>query len=118
VRPLTAEILGADCAAYLRLRRSRRRTGGASSTARDGGLFVPVLSTHKDAKAAREAFAELQKQHVAILGAKQSEVQSSASGSGTWHRLVVTPASSKEAATGVCNKLRAAGYGRCWVKPY
>jgi hypothetical protein len=83
-----------------------------------GGLFVPVLSMHKDANAAREAFAELQKQHVAVLGARQSEVQSSASASGAWHRLVVTPASSKEAATEVCNKLRAAGYGRCWVKAY
>ena len=83
-----------------------------------GGLFVPVLSTHKDAKAAREAFAELQKQHAAVLGAKQSEVQASASATGTWHRLVVTPATSKEAATEVCNKLRAAGYARCWVKPY
>jgi hypothetical protein len=83
-----------------------------------GGLFVPVLATHKDAKAAREAFAELQKQHAAVLGAKQSEVQASASGGGTWHRLVVTPAASKEAATEVCNELRAAGYARCWVKPY
>jgi hypothetical protein len=83
-----------------------------------GGLFVPVLSTHKDAKAAREAFAELQKQHAAVLGAKQSEVQASASEGGAWHRLVVTPAASKEAATEVCNKLRTAGYARCWVKPY
>jgi hypothetical protein len=83
-----------------------------------GALFVPVLSTHKDIKAAREAFAELQKQHVAVLGAKQSEVQTSASEGGTWYRLVVTPASSKEMAIEVCNTLRVAGYGRCWVKPY
>jgi len=83
-----------------------------------GAMFVPVLSTHKDVKAAREAFAELQKQHVAVLGAKQSEVQASASETGTWYRLVVTPASSKETAMEVCNTLRAAGYGRCWVKPY
>jgi cell division protein FtsN len=53
-----------------------------------------------------------------VLGAKQSEVQTSGSESGTWHRLVVTPASTKEAATEICNKLRAAGYARCWVKPY
>ena len=81
-------------------------------------LFVPVLSTHKDAKAAREAFYDLQKQHAAILGAKQSEVQVSATDTGAWHRLVVTPASSKEAATEICNRLRSAGYGRCWVKAY
>lgn len=87
-------------------------------TPAEGGLFVPVLSTHKDQKAALEAFAELQKQHAGVLGAKQSEVQSSSGESGTWHRLVVTPATSKQQATELCNKLRAAGYGRCWVKPY
>jgi SPOR domain len=83
-----------------------------------GALFVPVLSTHKDVKAAREAFAELQKQHGAVLSAKQSEVQTSTSETGTWYRLVVTPASSKEMAMEMCNSLRVAGYGRCWVKPY
>ncbi len=82
------------------------------------GLFVPVLSTHKDAKAAREAFIELQKQHLSLLGAKQSEVQMSSSQNGTWYRLVVTPATSKNAATELCNALGTAGYGRCWVKPY
>ncbi len=83
-----------------------------------GGLYVAVLSTHKDAKAAHEEFAELQKQHRAVLGAKQSEVQLTAGATGSWHRLVVTPAAPKEAANEICNKLRSSGYGRCWVKPY
>lgn len=82
------------------------------------GLFVPVLSTHKDANAAREAFNELQKQHLPVLGAKQSEVQIASSKTGTWYRLVVTPATSKEAAREMCNALSTEGYGRCWVKPY
>lgn len=81
-------------------------------------LYVPVLSTHKDAAAAREAFSALQKEHFGLLGNKQSEVQSSGTANGTWHRLVVTPATTKSAAMDLCNKLREAGYGRCWVKPY
>jgi hypothetical protein len=83
-----------------------------------GALFVPVLSTHKDSKAARDAFVDLQKAHPALLGAQQSEVQSYGGESGTWYRLVVTPAMSKVAATEMCSRLRAVGYGRCWVKAY
>ena len=82
------------------------------------GLFVAVLSTHKEAKAAREEFGELQKKHRDVLGAKQSEVQMTAGATGTWHRLVVTPALGKDAANELCNKLRNSGYGKCWVKPY
>jgi SPOR domain len=83
-----------------------------------GGLYVAVLSTHKEAKTAREEFIELQKKHRDILGAKQSEVQLTAGASGSWHRLVVTPAVAKEDANEICSKLRSSGYGRCWVKPY
>ena len=39
------------------------------------GLYVVVLSTHKEASAAQEEFAELQKKYAGILGSKQSEVQ-------------------------------------------
>ena len=83
-----------------------------------GGLYVAVLSTHKDAKAAREEFSELQKKHRDVLGAKQSEVQMAAGATGAWHRLVVTPAVPRDAANDLCTRLRTAGYGKCWVKPY
>jgi hypothetical protein len=82
------------------------------------GLYVVVLSTHKDAGEAREEFAQLQKKYVAVLGSKQPEVQVVAGQTESWHRLVVTPASSKTAATEICSSLRSAGYGRCWVKEY
>jgi hypothetical protein len=82
------------------------------------GLHVAVLSTHKEARVAREEFAELQKTYRAILGSKQSELQVMTGQTGSWHRLVATPASTKAAANQICNDLRAAGYGRCWVKPY
>ena len=83
-----------------------------------GGLYVAVLSTHKEAAAAREEFAELQKKHRDVLGSKQSEVQMAAGATGAWHRLVVTPALPKDAANDLCTRLRSAGYGKCWVKPY
>ena len=83
-----------------------------------GGLYVAVLSTHKEAAAARDEFAELQKKHRDVLGSKQSEVQMAAGATGAWHRLVVTPALPKDAANDLCTRLRSAGYGKCWVKPY
>ena len=82
------------------------------------GLYVAVLSTHKEAGAAQEEFAELQKKYAGILGSKQSEVQIISGQTGSWHRLVATPASTKAAANEICNDLRSAGYGRCWVKAY
>jgi cell division protein FtsN len=81
-------------------------------------LYVAVLSTHKEAGAARDEFAELQKKYAAILGSKQSEVQVTTGQTGSWYRLVVTPASTKTAVNQICNDLRSAGYARCWVKPY
>jgi len=84
-----------------------------------GGKFVAVLSTHKDQQAATQAFADLRKQYPGVLGDKQSEIQSSSLGEqGTWHRLVLLPASSREEAAEVCSKLRTSGYSRCWVKAY
>src|SRR6476661_1901970 len=81
-------------------------------------IDVAVPSTHKEAGAAQEEFAELQKKYAGILGSKQSEVQIISGQTGSWHRLVATPASTKAAASEICNDLRSAGYGRCWVKAY
>jgi SPOR domain len=91
----------------------------AASNAEEGdGLFVAVLSTHKEASAAQEEFAELQKKYARVLGSKQSEVQVISGQTGAWHRLVATPASTKAAANELCNDLRSVGYSRCWVKAY
>jgi len=91
----------------------------AVSGAEEGdGLYVAVLSTHKEPGAAQEDFGELQKKYARILGSKQSEVQVISGQTGSWHRLVATPASTKAAANELCNDLRAAGYSRCWVKAY
>ena len=78
---------------------------------------MPVLSTHKDKQAALAAFSDLSKQYPGALGDKKPDVQSSGTGQGTWHRLVLMPAGGRDEAADVCAKLRAAGYSRCWVKP-
>jgi hypothetical protein len=81
--------------------------------------FVPVVFTHRDDTAATRAFADLQRQYPRLLGHRQGEPQPVDLGSkGIWHRLVVLPPGSRPQATKLCDQLLAAGYDRCWVKPY
>jgi SPOR domain len=81
--------------------------------------FVPVLFTHKDQVTAARTFADLQREYPTVLRRRHSEVQSvDVNSNGTWHRLVVLPAGSRQQATHVCEQLMAAGYDRCWVKVY
>ena len=81
--------------------------------------FVPVLFTHKDQATAARTFADLQREYPTVLRRRHSEVQSvDVNSNGTWHRLVVLPAGSRQQATHVCEQLMAAGYDRCWVKVY
>ncbi len=99
------------------VRPAAARPTAAPASAPAGSQFVPVLSTHKDKQAALAAFSDLSKQYRGALGDKKPDVQSSGTGQGTWHRLVLMPAGSRDEAADVCAKLRAAGYSRCWVKP-
>ena len=46
------------------------------------------------------------------------EADLSARGLGTMYRLVVGPPGSRDAAAGVCNQLKTAGYTGCWVTAY
>src|SRR5262245_12309476 len=81
--------------------------------------FVPVLFTHQDEATAARTFADLQREYPTVLRRRHSEVQSvDVNSNGTWHRLVVLPAGSRQQATHVCEQLMAAGYDRCWVKVY
>jgi hypothetical protein len=98
--------------------RPTSRSAAASNAEEGDGLYVAVLSTHKEASAAQEEFGELQRKYARILGSKQSEVQVIGGQTGSWHRLVATPASTRAAANELCNDLRSAGYSRCWVKAY
>jgi hypothetical protein len=80
---------------------------------------VPVVFTHKDQATAAQAFADLQQQYPTLLKRRQSQVQPvEIDNKGTWHRLVVLPAGSRQQAGALCTQLTAAGYDHCWVKAY
>jgi hypothetical protein len=81
--------------------------------------FVPVVFTHEDHTTAMQAFADLQKRYGRLLAARNAEVQPVDMGKkGIWHRLVVLPAGPREQAVDFCDRLKGAGYERCYVKAY
>jgi hypothetical protein len=80
---------------------------------------VPVVFTHKDRGTALRAFAELKRRYPKLMAHRQNELQFVDTGkNGIWYRLVVLPAGSHQEASETCDRLQAAGYDRCWVKPY
>jgi hypothetical protein len=81
--------------------------------------FVAVVFTHQDRDAALDAFTELRDRYPNVLARRKAEAQPIEIGDkGVWHRLVVLPAGTRQSALGVCDRLGAAGYDRCWVKTY
>jgi len=85
----------------------------------DAERFVPVVFTHKDKGTALRTFAELQRRYPKLMARRQSELQLVDTGkNGIWYRLVVLPAGPHQEASETCGRLEAAGYNRCWVKPY
>jgi hypothetical protein len=84
-----------------------------------GERFVPVLFTDQDQMAAAQAFGDLQNQFPQVLAGRKAQTQASDFGKkGVFHRLVLLPAGSRQDADNVCAQLMAAGYEKCWVKPY
>ena len=83
------------------------------------GQFVAVLFTHQDEPTTAHVFASLQQQYPNELADRQGESQPINLGKkGVWHRLVALPAGSRQDAGELCAQLSAAGYNKCWVKPY
>jgi len=83
--------------------------------------YVAVLSSQKTRMDALKAFADMQQKYGDVLGSKTPDVQEadlSARGLGTMYRLVVGPPGSRDAASGICSKLKTAGYNGCWVTAY
>jgi hypothetical protein len=81
--------------------------------------FVAVVFTHQDREAALDAFTELRDRYPNVLAKRKAEAQPiEIADKGIWHRLVVLPAGTRQNAVGVCDRLGAAGYDRCWVKAY
>jgi hypothetical protein len=81
--------------------------------------FVAVVFTHQDRDAALDAFTDLRQRYPGVLAKRKAEAQPiEIADKGIWHRLVVLPAGTRQSAVGVCDRLGAAGYDRCWVKAY
>jgi hypothetical protein len=67
---------------------------------------------------ALKAFADLQQRYGSVLENKIPDVREadlSARGLGTVYRVVVGPPGSREAANGICDQLKAAGFTGCWI---
>jgi sporulation related protein len=68
---------------------------------------------------ALKAFADMQQKYGDTLQNRTPDVREVDLGDkGVWHRLVVGPPASREAASGVCMQLKAQGYSGCWVVAY
>ena len=81
--------------------------------------YVAVLSSKKSRMDALKAFADMQQKYGDVLASKTPDVQEANLGEkGMWYRAVVGPPGSRDAAAGLCSKLKTAGYNGCWVTPY
>jgi hypothetical protein len=81
--------------------------------------FVAVVFTHREPDSAIGAFADLQQRYPRLLAQRKGEAQPvEIAEKGIWHRMVVLPVGPRQSAESLCDQLRAAGYDRCWVKPY
>jgi SPOR domain len=81
--------------------------------------YVAVLSSQKSRMDALKAFADLQQKYGDVLSSKTPDVQEANLGDkGIWYRAVVGPPVSRDAASGICSQLKAAGYAGCWVTAY
>jgi hypothetical protein len=78
-----------------------------------------VVFTHREPDSAIGAFADLQQRYPRLLAQRKGEAQPvEIADKGIWHRMVVLPAGPRQSADSLCDQLQAAGYDRCWAKPY
>jgi hypothetical protein len=92
-------------------------TSGSSPVTGNG--FVPVLSSQKSRMDALKAFADIQQKYSDVVANHTPDVREVNLGEkGVWHRLVLGPPGSREAANTVCIQLKAAGYSGCWITVY
>lgn len=99
-------------------------SGVGASTVGTGSGFVAVLAsvpaTANSKALALQQFADMRNKYGAALADKAPDVvEAQIPDKGTYHRLVVGPPASREAANGVCTQIKAAGYtGSCWVTTF
>ncbi len=96
-----------------------RQAAPPPTTASTGAGYVAVLSSQKTRMDALKVFADLQQRYPDALSGTVPDVQEADLGEkGTWYRVVIGPPGSRDAANGVCGRLKSAGYANCWVNSY
>jgi hypothetical protein len=81
--------------------------------------YVAVLASKRSRQEALNAFADLHSQYPDILGGVTPDVREANLGDkGVWYRLIGGPPGSREAARGICVKLKARGMKDCWPVAY
>lgn len=88
-----------------------------------GAGYVAVLASVPASDSSRmdslKQFADMQQKYGSALQNKTPDVQEANLGDkGKYHRLVVGPPGSKDAATTVCSELKSQGYTSCWITAY
>jgi hypothetical protein len=88
-----------------------------------GAGYVAVLASVPASGSSRmdalKQFADMQQKYGSILTNKTPDIQEANLGErGTYHRLLVGPPGSRDAASSVCTQLKAEGYAGCWVTAY
>ena len=84
-----------------------------------GNGYVAVLASKRNRQEALNTFADLHSQYPDILGSVTPDVREANLGDkGVWYRLIGGPPGSREAARGLCAKLKARGMKDCWPVAY
>lgn len=81
--------------------------------------YVAVLASKRSRQEALNTFADLHSQFPDILGGVTPDVREANLGDrGVWYRLIGGPPGSREAALGICTKLKSRGMKDCWPVAY
>lgn len=101
----------------------KERTPAPTGPAPTGAGYVAVLASVPASGSSRlealKQFADLQQQYSSVLQSKTPDIQEANLGEkGRYHRLLVGPPGSRDAANQVCAQLKAQGYTSCWIMAY
>ncbi len=89
----------------------------APAAGQDGGPgFYLQLSSSDDEAKAKIELSNLQRRYASVLGDTRMNIQTAEINGKVWHRIRVGPIETKEAASDLCLKLKAAGARDCLVR--
>jgi hypothetical protein len=95
---------------------------GSAAPSGSAGYVAVLASVPASASSRMDAlkqFANMQEKYGSLLQDKTPDVKEADLGTkGTYHRLLVGPPGSRDAANALCVQLKAQGYSNCWVTAY